>query len=110
MSNDHFATAQGIRALTLLACPCCRRLHPCLAIEGGLERPLCPDRHERETARPLMLARSPDPLIFAYLTDAEDGSLRFGALRIPRWMLEMINPKAADNPDKRRSTHQDEEP
>lgn len=101
MSHDQLATAEAIRALTLLACPCCRRLHPFLPIEGGLERPPCSDWQERETERSLMLARSSDPLIFAYLTDPEDGSLRFGALRIPRWKLEMIDPGAAANPNKR---------
>jgi hypothetical protein len=100
MSDDHPATAEAIRALTLLACPCCRRLHSFIATEGGLERPPCQDGQERDTARPLMLARSPDPLIFAFLTDAEDGSLRFGALRIPSWLLEMIDPNAAANSDK----------
>ncbi len=43
-----------------------------------------------------MLARSPDPAIFAYLTNDKSGALRFGALRVPRWLHELIEPAAAD--------------
>lgn len=90
----------AIRALRLLGCPNCRRLHPLKRVEGGLERGPCPDREagEPERERPLLLARSPDPTIFAYLTNAEDGSLRFGALRIPEWVLALIAPAMPEAP------------
>ena len=91
MSVDHDAPA-ALRALRLLSCTHCRRLHPFRAVAGRLERGPCPDFQAGDAGeRPLLLARSPDPTMFACLTHADDGSIRLSVLSVSGRVRELID-------------------
>lgn len=91
MSVDHNAPA-ALHALRLFSCPHCRRLHPLRAVAEGLERDPCPDFQAGDVGEyPLLLERSPDPTILAYLTHADDGSIRLSVLSVAGWVRELIN-------------------
>jgi hypothetical protein len=72
--------------------PECRQHHPLGAIGGGLERGPCPDFQACDAGEhQLLLERSPDPTILAYLTHADDGSIRLSVLTVSGWVRELID-------------------